>query len=428
LFVLSFAASAFAIHAEIPAETQAVVATGGTQITLGGELRFRGWYYNHLGGELAAAVGGIPDDTGNSKANYDGRVRLSIDAKVTPNVQGFVQIETGATGSGTTDTYTWGDAFPYPKGGYKPSTLNILQAWIQYTGSGLFGFPAGIKVGHMPLALGERQFFDHTQFGDDAIVFFMDPTKQVHIGLLTVKFLEGASGDNRDDIDGYVALTTFKINDKNTIGANFTALNQTNTRFRLKDLGIHANGNIAGFGYKAEADMQFGDANDARDRYRGYGVMLGANYKINPVNIRAGFALGSGDDDADDDKIKNFQTFVGTIQHYTFVYDYRAVTTAGFVGSGISNTTYYNVGLDFEPMKNLALSVDGYLLRATKTNDDVSKKAGYEIDGKLTYKIAKNLTYQINAGYFRSSDFYEDTYGVEKAGATVVNNILTLSF
>jgi len=38
LFVLSFAASAFAIHAEIPAESQAVVGKGTTQITLGGEL------------------------------------------------------------------------------------------------------------------------------------------------------------------------------------------------------------------------------------------------------------------------------------------------------------------------------------------------------------------------------------------------------
>jgi hypothetical protein len=48
LFVLSFAASAFAIHAEIPSETQAVVAKGGTQITLGGELRTRGWWKDNM--------------------------------------------------------------------------------------------------------------------------------------------------------------------------------------------------------------------------------------------------------------------------------------------------------------------------------------------------------------------------------------------
>ena len=48
LFVLSFAASAFAIHAEIPSETQAVVATGSTQITLGGEIRTRGWWQDNI--------------------------------------------------------------------------------------------------------------------------------------------------------------------------------------------------------------------------------------------------------------------------------------------------------------------------------------------------------------------------------------------
>ncbi len=48
LFVLSFAASAFAIHAEIPSETQAVVAKGSTQITLGGEIRTRGWWQDNI--------------------------------------------------------------------------------------------------------------------------------------------------------------------------------------------------------------------------------------------------------------------------------------------------------------------------------------------------------------------------------------------
>ncbi|NJD54933.1 MAG: hypothetical protein FIA94_00850, partial [Nitrospirae bacterium] len=90
VFVLGFAASAFAIHAEIPAETQAVVATGGTQITLGGEVRVRGWYRKNL----ASALGQDSD----SYAWYDQRVRLSVDAKVSPNVQAFIQLESEGTG------------------------------------------------------------------------------------------------------------------------------------------------------------------------------------------------------------------------------------------------------------------------------------------------------------------------------------------
>ena len=32
--------------------------------------------------------------------------------------------------------------------------MDINEAWILYSGSGLFGVPAGLKIGHMPLALG----------------------------------------------------------------------------------------------------------------------------------------------------------------------------------------------------------------------------------------------------------------------------------
>ena len=49
LFVLSFAASAFAIHAEIPSETQAVVSAQDIQIKLSGEIRVRGYYLGNLG-------------------------------------------------------------------------------------------------------------------------------------------------------------------------------------------------------------------------------------------------------------------------------------------------------------------------------------------------------------------------------------------
>jgi len=231
LFVLSFAASAFAIHAEIPAETQAVVAKGGTQITLGGEIRVRGWYTKNLGTAEASHTDGINIPGGfttgfvsnifrndvvvapivdqhttvtqtfskygvkaNSRAWYDQRVRLYVDAKVSDNVQGFVQLETGTADqankgdylTSTSDKYFWGNFNSKPN-----SSLGILEAWILYKGTGLFGFNSGIKIGHMPLKLGHGQFFDHTQLGDDAIVFFMDPTKQIHIGLPTIQFALG---------------------------------------------------------------------------------------------------------------------------------------------------------------------------------------------------------------------------------------------
>jgi hypothetical protein len=40
---------------------------------------------------------------------------------------------------------------------------------------------------------------------------------------------------------------------------------------------------------------------------------------------------------------------------------------------------------------------------------DVSKNVGWELDFKGSYKLAKNLTYFVEAGTFRPGKFYEDT-------------------
>jgi len=520
LFVLSFAASAFAIHAEIPAETQAVVAKSSTQITLGGEIRVRGWYTNNLGDAIASHTDlrHFSGETSNtfiphfnnvflglvnipahnevitntktfskygtesqSKAWYDQRVRLYVDAKVSDNVQGFVQLETGTAdqqGKGdyltsTADKYFWGNFNSKPN-----TSMGILEAWILYKGTGLFGFNSGLKIGHMPLKLGEGQFFDHTQLGDDAIVFFMDPTKQLHIGLLTVKFagdegqpfnipiLNAASGnatanyngvraDNTDDLDGYVALAVYKINDKHTVGINYTYLNLSDFGLKHQNLGLHANGSFGNFGYKAEVDFQFGKVEALDQKFTGDAVLLAGNYKAGAANIRGSFGWGSGDNNSDDHKIKMFVPYVSAVQNYTLIYDYLATTTAGATATGLANTTYYNLGFDYQATKDLGFSVDGYILRASKTTDGISKNAGWEIDGKMVYKIAKNLTYQIDAGYFKPGSYYDDTLNVASkalhthdapdagsstwvdhldydhssiSGITVLRNMLTLSF
>ncbi|MDA8079866.1 MAG: alginate export family protein [Nitrospiraceae bacterium] len=411
LFVFSFAASAFAIHAEIPSETQAVVAKGATQITIDGELRTRGWY------EKNDIVGGKSVGTG-SGAWYDERIRLSVDAKVSPNVQGFVQLESG---SGQSDIYTWGNF------NSKPTGVSVLQAWILYRGTGLFGFNSGLKIGHMPLALGEKQFFDHTKFGDDAIVFFMDPTKEMHIGLLAVKFAEGNKKVNGDDLDGYVGLMTYKLDAKNTVGINYTYLNQSMNRFSHQDLGLHANGNVSGLGYRTELDIQFGKLSDTV-KAKGWAFLLGLNYAMDPANIRATFGYGSGDNGSDKTKNKAFIPYVDATttadQHYTLVYEYQVATTSGSRFTGLANTTYYNLGLDYKVSPEVKASVDGYIIRASKTAAGVSKDAGWELDGKVAYNVAKNLVYQVDAGYLKTGKFYGDA----KKGITVLRHMLTLSF
>lgn len=423
--MLGFAASSFAIHAEIPAETQAVIAKGSTQVTIGGLLRTRAWYFNNLDRRSGSGSTHIPNDDG-SRGFYDQRVQLLVDAQITPNVKGLFQLQ---------GDQVWGSAGANQKG----DSLAWIQAWIQYTGSGLFGFPAGLKIGHMPLALGNQTFFQHTTNGSDAIVFFMDPTKALHVGLLTVKLNERTTRtDNADDTDAYVALTTYKINDKNTVGANYTYINKSSnpevpgsdtvTDMKLQNLGIHANGSAAGFGYKASADIQFGKMSDGV-KARGYGIVLAGNYKVNPVNVRASFAYGSGDKASTTDKNEGFQTFLSDVEHYTIAYEYRVISAAGGINTGINNTTYYNLGVDFSPTKDITASLDGYVLRASKTASGISKTLGWEVDAKLVYKVARNLNYVVDAGYFKTGSYYGDRYGsTAEENVTLVRQQLILSF
>lgn len=476
LFVLGFVANSFAINADIPSETQAAVAKGTTQVTLDGELRVRGWLRDNVGNALPTNQ--------STDAFYDSRVRLGVEAKVTKGTTGYVQLESGSVPA--TDTYVWGSGAATTSTGNltvndKPNTtLNILQAWILHTGSGLLGVPAGVKVGHMPLALGQKQFLDHTKYGDDALVFFTDPVKGLHIGVLTTKFNEGRTVVS-NDVNGYVGVVTYKWDKDNTIGINYALVQSSDTPVPgtvinalhiatttnavvfaadngvdFQNLGIHANGLISGLSYEVELDTQFGNilrGSALEQKMGGYAALVNLGYKLDPVNIRLAFAYGSGDKNGLDGKVKEFQTTMGNDLHYTFIYEYLMKTAAGLqvidashsgkfayssttgVGSGIStgiaNTTYYRLGFDYAPIKDLTASLDGFILRASQTAGTVSKSIGSEVDLKIAYKIDRNLAYGFNAGYFSTGNFYNTSGLVTEAAkknVTALMHSLTLNF
>jgi hypothetical protein len=473
LLILSFAVTAF--------------AEDKTDITIGGKILVRGWYFDNVTGLSGKGI--LPGDT-ESAAFYSTNVNLSVDAKVADNIRGMVEFETASGGSANSGLFIWGDAAR----GYdsKPNAdILIRQAWIQYTGAGL-GLPVGIKIGHMPISLGEKQFLNNERFGDDAILVWIDPTKEFHLAAGTVKLNESNVLSHTDDLDGYVLIGTFMLNKDNTLGFNWVwahsdgncPSSQTDSgdvdadgnpvlipspspnvkSLNFHNVGAHAKGKVAGLTYAAEADFQFGKIEALDDtgdivfptidiKAKGWAVMAKLGYQLDPVNLRAAFAMGSGDDDATDGDCKEFQTLQGPdygatarLVHYTQIYE-RTVRTAALeaaltttpggntTNTGIANTTYYNLGVDVNPMKELGISLDGYLLRATKTGgwedvvgDSVSKKIGWEVDSRISYKLAKNLTYYIEAGLFKAGDFYKDAFGVERKTVKQAVHGLSLTF
>lgn len=404
------------------------------QIKLGGRILVRGWHFDNV--DLGGATYRPVETT--SKALYTTNAYITIDAKVADNVQGYMELETCDNTTGTSGLYKWGTH------DQKPMTdLLFRQLWIQYTGSGLLGAPAGIKVGHQLLTLGEKQFLNHERFGDDAIVVFVQPTKELYLGAVTAKLSEGTAWtDNTDDIDAYVILGTYKFDKDNTLGVNYTYISLSDADLQFQNLGLHANGLIAGaLTYAAELDFQFGDVGEPSADFKGWGFMAKAGYKLDPINLRASFAIGSGDND-DDDNIEEFQVTQGgdavsplaRFVHYTQIYERTVRTSAwsqllgGTVrNTGIANTTYYNLGVDVFPTKDLSLSADGFIIRATKTIEG-SKSIGSELDLKGSYKIAKNLTYFVEAGVFGPGNFYKDAYGIDDKTVTQLVHGINLTF
>lgn len=457
LFTLGFAASAFAIHAEIPAETQSVVAKGATQITLGGELRFRGEIKNNTDLDENSGVG---ENTDTSSA-YDGRVRIRVQADVSKNTQGVIHLEAG--NSITADTYTWGsDAGSegkgiYPLGNSKRGNFNILEAWIQHKFTSI---PVGIKVGHMPLALGNKLFFDHSKFGDDAIVVFANPTKELHVALLTAKVLEGSS-TSADDADAYVGLFVYSPSKGTSISGDVTmvddkrhyidsigtagGLNPNDSGTHLYNYGLRADTAVGGLGIKADLELQGGKSKAETTpisgtyneiAHKGFAYLVGLSYKVDPVKLSLDYAYGSGDDNSSDDTNKTFVTSLSGTQYSTYMYDYRVTNATGSTTQrGIANTQYIRLGANGDLTKDLNLNVNLYRLRAVKAavaagynyRAGTSKNIGSELDAKITYKLDKNLVYFVEGGYLWTGAFY-DTSTVAADDAYAVRNGITLSF
>jgi len=427
LFVLGLAATAFAIHAEIPAESQAVIGKGSTQITLGGSLRFRGDLNEN----------DFRDNT-SPNAYYDSRIRISLDAKVSDRVQGFVMVEAG--NGQKEDNWTWGSSRAakglYQVGDAKRGEFNILQAWINYKATDSIG----LKVGHMPLALGNKIFFNHTKFGDDAIVVY-GSTSNIHWALLTAKFSEGEGTKKKklsDDSTAYVGLVNYK-GDMFNIDANLTYVDdQSNsTHPAINEIhgwnfGLDGSVNVAGFDVRGDVELNFGklciDADSKADCLglgqgeldaKGYAVMLGVDYKMGSTKLTLEGGIGSGDDDATDGDAEVFINSLGGTMNaplYTFVYDYSVPGAAGITDGGIANTTYLKLAASTKATKDLSVKGQIVWLKATedvvigksKTGKDVKEDdLGWEIDGKVSYKLAKNLEYYVEAGYLFAGDAYD---------------------
>lgn len=450
--VLVLGLAGVAVSAEAPTTT-GVVAKGASKLTMDGSVRERGMY------DKDNFTKDTPGRTG-----YDSRVQLGVTAAVSDQATARILLENGA---GNGDTEAWGTTANtnaalangnLMNGGNKLVGLNILEAWVNYK-PGVWG----VKAGHMPLALGNKVFFDHSTSGDDALVFYADPSAATHVGALTIKFDEQLNSasfpvvanrpDNSDDLDGYVALVTHKVSDAVKLGANWTYLRGGDTAgalgaagtellqgLSMSNLGLTVDGKVGAISYMADAEIQFGTlaegtlpagADNTVDQ-DGWAAKIGADYDLGAGKIGLVFGYGTGNDttspgvDNDNDAFVNFLT---DTTYDTLIAGFRApISGAGWSNatgrnSGLSNLTLYQLKGSTKtvcPLTGKDLSILGSV-SYMQLSEDIDNSAtavqnkvdgvGTEIDLIAKWSLTPGLTYSVEAGYLFVGDAYEVANG-----------------
>src|SRR5208283_1757083 len=376
LFVLGFAASAFAIHADIPSDTTAVVAADGTQITLSGDIRVR-YDWRHV-----SFISNAPE---TSFVNE--RIRLGLEAKVSPNTTGMIQLSSyngggaadsdnlvAGTGGISTGSVSQATGAAHYGNEFK-GDLTIRQMWIMNQGTGLLGVNSGIKIGHMPIIVGTGLFLDHSYFGDDALVAFTNPVKELELDAVAIKFAESptvtaTTETLSDEANAYVFIANYKPDKTTGVSFDATYVDVQNVGYvasgpglypdvHLWNFGIRGNTEVEGFRFMVDGEIQTGQqvSNTTKPNvdFQGYAAKGGVGYTLDPVKLDLEFGYGSGDNGKDNTKVKTFITTQGPESTFgdpyrsmgmqgPYVYNYRTVNAANNTYGGLENMWYLRLG------------------------------------------------------------------------------------
>jgi len=394
---------------------------------------------------------------GDYQSTYE-RVRLGMNAKG-EGVKARIQIDTdwdqwadSPTGLTTGATTT---AAPNPGFDTRTNgTFSIREGWLDF---GLGFGTAHVKVGRQFLQLGNGWFLRSAKHGSDAWLVGMP-------GKNTVAFVNIKASENNstlaDDTDAYALLDVFKIDDKNTVGANISRANDRRgtwtanaltgpgpLKTELTNYEVHYAGKVGPVNLQAQIDMQSGKITFPTDKVdlSGSQWVLQANVPIDALTVNATLASGSGDKVGTTNKVERYLNFLDTDPRFTMVYEYvmRTAATTGGTGfpagaytkdknTGFSNTQVIGLGAGYKINKMFTVNFDAWMLSANEKvalngNATASDKLGNEFDLKLTANIAEGLSWYVNYGLFKTGDAYKNAAGIAD-DATAIQSVLSYKF
>jgi hypothetical protein len=389
----------------------------------------------------------LPD---SSRTTQD-RFRINIDAK-NDGVKGRITLENDWEVWGSeTNTTTPPTLLSGAKTGVEArpgqssatNKFGIREGWIDFQLPGLA--PAHVKVGHQFLQLGNGWFFRSMKYGSDAWLVGL-PGKNT-IAFVDVKAQEN-SNTGADDVDAYVLLDNFKIDDTKTVGIYWArvhdarnalfgslGLGTAGTEADLDNIGLWFNGKLGPINLQAEADFQMGKAKGSGgvpdDKFKGRQLVLQANMPIDPLSINATLAQGTGQKVGTTVDLKSYVSILDSDPHYTVVYEYFSRTACGAKNTGFCNTTAANIGAGFAVSKNISVNLDFWMLKATEKvangAGELTDEIGNEVDLVLKFKLYDQLTWNWQIARLMAGKMYDGA--VNKADdVDAIQGILSYKF
>jgi hypothetical protein len=395
------------------------------------------------------------DKAGDQHNSTQSRFRVNIDGKH-EGVKGRITFEndweqwgteTNTTTNGLLSTSRTGAPTGVESRPGQSSAANkfgIREGWIDFTIPG--AQPAHVKVGHQFLQLGNGWFFRSLKYGSDAWLVGL-PGKNT-IAFVDVKAAE-VSATQADDVDAYVLLDNFKIDDTKTVGIYFARVKDSRglllggSEANLDNIGLWFNGKLGAVNLQAEADFQMGKAKGTGgspdSKFKGMQFVGQANVPVGAAAINLLLGYGTGDDvNSTSNDVETYLPILDADPHYTVVYEYFTNTACatgsartGLRNTGFCNTTALGIGGSMPITKWLTADLNLFMLKATEKLSDqrggTTDELGNEIDLILKFKLYDQLTWNWQIARLMAGKAYQSATADADA-VDAVQGVLSYKF
>ena len=430
------------------------------EITAGGSIVIRGQY---LGPGLDE--GWSVDEDINGMDWITQRTRVNIDAKLSGNVRGFIELQSYDFWGLDTDDFELGAIDPVWPFGYVDApdqqknlglyagqgndNINLYQAYIEMNEVG--DYPLQIRIGRQELVYGREWLvgnndagvnfsglsFDAVKLNYDDDEFSVDVwwAKLVDLSSPIAGLLFFGEVEEDADIDFYGIYGTYNGLEDMVIDGYYLLIRNGNTSFGgplsgmevdyLHTVGARVAGGMElGAGvldYNVEAAFQFGD-NQSDNDYEGWAFNAMAGYSFTDVEwtprVELEYAYFSGDDDLGDGDTGEFVRLFSDVH-------YGELNLGGNLDAHTSNLHIIRVGASAVPVEKLTVDADLlFFILAEDDNDGGGKTFGYpqwngsvedsvgiELDIVADYQYTEDLNLRVGWAHFFVDDAMENAWG-----------------